>query len=117
MVPLEEDSAHAQAQSRGHSQLDLDFALAMHRKVKSQLAPPAALLPYLFRKDSSDRWEDVAAQFQKTAAALRQEGRRLRRSHWERFGQEVAQIVSPADKADETRYLYELLFRNPPLEV
>jgi hypothetical protein len=41
---------------------------------------------------------------------------RLRRSHWESFHNEVAQIVTPMDRTEETRYLYELLFRNLPLE-
>ena len=53
-------------------------------------------------------------RFGKTSQALRQEVSRLRRKHWELFRDEVAQISTPSEKTDETRYLYELLFRNLP---
>lgn len=96
------------------SQLDLDFALVIHRKVMANLSPRAELKPYLFQKDLSEGWDEIAAQVGKTSTAVRKEVSRLRRGHWEEFRDEVAQIVTPANRDEETRYLYELLFRNLP---
>lgn len=96
------------------SQLDVDFALAIHHQVMNQLAPRDQLKPFIFQKDSSKGWDEIAASFGKTSTAVRKEVSRLRRNHWERFRAEVAQLVDPAERVEETRYLYELLFRNFP---
>jgi len=115
-VSLTDNDVDVQAESQVDSQLDLDFALVIHRKVMEQLAPQEDLKPYIFQKDSSEGWDEVAVRLGKASTAIRKEVSRLRRSHWERFRDEVAQIVTPADRAAETRHLYELLFRNLPPE-
>lgn len=115
-VSLTDNDVDVQAEGQTNSQLDLDFALVIHRKVMKSLAPTEELKPYIFQKDSSEGWEAIATRVNKTAAAVRKEVSRLRRGHWECFRDEVAKIVTPADRAEETRYLYELLFRNFPQE-
>ena len=115
-VPLVENDADILADGHAESQLDVDFARVIHRKVMDALVPTDELKPYLFQKDSSEGWEAIATRLGKTSETVRQEVCRLRRSHWKRFQDEVAQIVTPANRAEETRYLYELLFRNPPSE-
>lgn len=115
-VPLLEDEADLAEAACADSQLDVDFALDIHRKVMRELEPRDELKPYLFQKDSSEGWEAIAARLAKPATAVRKEVSRLRRRHWEIFHNEVAQIVTPAGRAEETRYLYELLFRNLPSE-
>ncbi len=115
-LPLTDNDEDLQAEVQVDSQLDLDFALAIHRTVMDALAPTEALRPYIFQKDSSEGWEAIAARANKSAAALRKEVSRLRRGHWEGFRDKIAQIVTPANRAEETRYLYELLFRNLPSE-
>jgi len=115
-VSLSENDVDVQADGHADSELDVDFALVIHRKVMDALTPPEELKPYIFQKDSSEGWEAIAARAGKTSTAVRQEVGRLKRRHWERFRDEVAQIVTPANRAEETRYLYELLFRNLPSE-
>ncbi len=115
-VSLTDNDVDVQAHGQADSQLDLDFALVIHRKVMAALAPTDELKPYIFQKDSSEGWDAVAARVNKTSAAVRKEVSRLRRGHWEYFQDEVAQIVTPANRTEETRYLYELLFRNLPAE-
>lgn len=116
-VPLLEDEVDEKSAATGDSQLDVDFALAIHRKLMDRLSPTAELRPYIFLKDTSIGWEEVAGRLQRTPAAVRKQVSRLRRSHWESFRTEVGQIVTPANRAEETRYLYELLFRNLPAEA
>jgi hypothetical protein len=115
-VPLAESDVDAEAGGQTDSQLDVDFALIIHGKVMEALSPVDELKPYLFQKDSSQGWEDIAARLGKSSTAIRKEVSRLRRRHWERFRDEVAQIVTPANRAEETRYLYEVLFRNLPAD-
>jgi len=115
-VSLSDNDVDVQAEEQADSQLDLDFALVIHRRVMEQIAPQEDLKPYIFQKDSSEGWEEVAVRLGKSSTAIRKEVSRLRRSHWERFRDEVAQIVTPADRAAETRHLYALLFRNLPTE-
>jgi hypothetical protein len=115
-VSLVENDADMLADGHADSQLDVDFARVIHRKVMDALVPTDELKPYIFQKDSSEGWEAIATRWGKTSESVRQEVCRLRRSHWKRFQDEVAQIVTPANRAEETRYLYELLFRNPPSE-
>ena len=116
-VPLADGHLDFQAQGPADSQLDLDFALVIHRKVMDRLAPTPELIPYLFQKETSTSWDSIAARLQRTSVAVRKEVSRLRRAHWETFRDEVASIVMPGDTADETRYLYELLFRHLPVEL
>ena len=98
------------------SQLDLDLALDIHRKVMKALAPPEALKPYIFQKDSSEGWDEIAARLGITPDAVRQRVHRLREQHWVRFSDEVTQITTPEDHDKETRYLYELLLKHLPAE-
>ncbi len=113
-VSLNDNDIDVQADGQADSQLDLDFALVIHARVMEALVPNEALMPYIFQKDSSEGWEEIATRVGKTSAAVRKEVSRLRRGHWEKFRDEVAEIVTPATRIEETRYLYELLFRNPP---
>ena len=113
---LADNDVDVQAENSTDSQLDLDFALVIHRRVMESLAPADELKPYIFQKDSSEGWQAIATRVGKTSTAIRKEVGRLRRGHWECFQKEVAQIVAPANRAEETRYLYELLFRNLPAE-
>jgi DNA-directed RNA polymerase specialized sigma24 family protein len=113
-VPLYEDEVDSKSLAVGDSQLDVDFALEIHQKVMSRLSPATELGAYIFLKDSGIGWEEVAARLQRTPAAVRKEVSRLRRRHWESFQAEVGQIATPANRAQETRYLYELLFKNLP---
>jgi len=113
-VSLADNDVDLQAEGQDDSQLDLDFALVIHGRVMGSLAPAELLKPYIFQKDSSEGWDAIAMRIGKTTTAVRKEVSRLRREHWEYFRNEVAQIVTPANRADETRYLYELLFRNLP---
>lgn len=115
-VPLHENDVDVEAAGQVDSQLDLDFALLIHRKVMDALAPRSELKPYIFLKDAGEGWEEIAARLGKTPVAVRKEVSRLRRGHWERFRDEVAQIVTPENRSEETRYLYELLFRHLPEE-
>jgi hypothetical protein len=115
-VSLAENDVDVLADGQVDSQLDLDFALVIHRNVMTTLSPRAELRPYIFQKDSSQGWDEIAKRMGKTSVAVRKEVGRLRRSHWEEFRDEVAQIVTPANRAEETRYLYELLFRNLPAD-
>jgi RNA polymerase sigma-70 factor (ECF subfamily) len=110
--PLGDEEPDGHEQPDADERLDRDLALAIHRRVMDRLAPPPELLPYLFSKDPATGWDEVALSLNTTPAALRQRIHRLRRAHWEEFGKEVAQMVHPADRAEETRYLYEILFRN-----
>ena len=113
-VPLL-DNVDTESDALADSQLDIEFAVEIHRRVMDQLQPDEALKHYIFEKD--ERWDEVAARLQTNAAALRQAVARLRRRHWELFRDEVGQMVTTReDKAEETRYLYELLFRNRPRE-
>lgn len=113
-VPLWEVEGELPGSLEGETPLDVDFAQVIHRKVMARLAPREGLKAYLFYKESAEGWDEVAERLGTTAAAIRKEVSRLRRSHWELFSAEVAQIASPADRAEETKYLYELLFRNQP---
>jgi hypothetical protein len=115
-VSLTDNDLDVQAGGPADSQLDLDFALVIHRKVMASLAPTEELRPYIFQKDSNEKWDLIAMRTNKTSAAVRKEVSRLRRGHWETFRDEVAQIVTPEHRTVETRYLYELLFRNFPDE-
>ena len=115
-VSLADNDVADLADGQAYSQLDLDFALVIHRRAMKSLAPADDLKPYIFQKDSSEGWDVIATRAGKTSTALRKEVSRLRRGHWEKFRDEVAQIVTPANRAEETRYLYELLFRNFPEE-
>lgn len=114
-VPLADNDVEIEAQVIADTQLDVDFALAIHREVMNRLSPREELKPYIFKKDSNESWNDIATHLNATSMTIRKEVSRLRRRHWECFRDVVAQIVDPADKAEETRYLYELLFRNLPL--
>lgn len=116
IVSLAENDADAGGGGPADSQLDLDFALVIHQKVMAVLVPRPELKPYIFQKDSSEGWDEIATRLGKTSVAVRKEVCRLRRTHWEQFRAAVAQIATPANRADETRYLYELLFRNLPAE-
>jgi RNA polymerase sigma-70 factor (ECF subfamily) len=115
-VSLSENDMDIQAAGHPDSQLDADFALVIHRRVMGSLMPADELKQYIFQKDSSEGWEAIAARLGKTSGAVRKEVSRLRRNHWESFRNEVAQIVTPANRVEETRYLYELLFRHLPAE-
>ncbi len=115
-VPLADHDAEAGADTDPDSPLDIDFALAIHAQVMSQLAPRDELKPYLFLKDTTEGWNGIAAALGTTPTAIRQEVCRLRRRHWMKFRDEVAEIVKPSDRAEETKYLYELLFRNLPAD-
>ncbi len=115
-VSLAENDMEIGMDGHADSQLDLDFALVIHRKVLDRLRPRPELKPYIFQKDSDEGWEAIATRLGKNSAAVRKEISRLRRGHWEQFRDEVAQIVTPAHRAEETRYLYELLFRHLPAE-
>jgi len=115
-LSLSDNDLDVQADGEVDSRLDLDFALVIHGKVMAHLAPAPELKTYLFQKESSEGWEEIAGRLGKTATAVRKEVSRLRRGHWEKFRDEVAQIVTPGNRAEETRYLYELLFRNLPAE-
>jgi ECF sigma factor len=115
-ISLADNDVDIEAQTSTDSQLDVDFALEIHRRVMKQIVPQEDLKPFIFQKDSSEGWNEIAARLNKTPTAIRKEVSRLRRGHWESFRNEVAQIVTPADRVEETRYLYELLFRNLPLE-
>jgi len=110
--PLNENSDCALDEGTD-SLFDVDLALDIDHRVMKKIDPPPDLLPYIFQKDSTTRWDDVARKLQTTATALRQRVRRLRQEHWKRFADEAGALVSPPGEADETRYLYELLFRNP----
>jgi DNA-directed RNA polymerase specialized sigma24 family protein len=112
IVPLAGNEAAQPAGTDGDPQFDSDLAAEIHARVMSKLEPPGDFVPYLFGKDPSPGWDEVAATLNTTSAALRKRVSRLRRAHWEGFRDQVAELVSPGDKADETRYLYELLFRN-----
>ena len=111
-VALGDNDIDVEADCQADSQLDLDFALVIHQRVMDALAPKPELKPYIFQKDASEGWDEIAKRLSKTAPAVRKEVSRLRRGHWEHFRDEVAQIVTPMNRAEETRYLYELLFRN-----
>jgi len=113
-VPLTDCDIDLQAQETADSQYDLDIALTIHERVMNKLAPPPELAPFIFQKDSSDSWDEIADRLKTTPTAIRQKAGRLRRKHWESFRDEVAQTVTPPNQADETRYLYELLFKNLP---
>lgn len=115
-VPIDENDVIRGAVGSADESLDADFALEIHRKVMERLSPPEDLKRFIFQKDSSQGWNDIGASLKKTAPAIRQEVRRLRRRHWELFSDEVAEIVTPAQRAEETRYLYELLFKISPAE-
>jgi hypothetical protein len=115
-VSLSENDFDVGADGHGDSQLDLDFALIINQKVMAGLTPRPELKPYIFQKDSEEGWETIATRLGKKSTAVRKEISRLRRNHWELFRDEVAQIVTPANRAEETQYLYELLFRNAPSE-
>jgi len=113
-VPLPDGEPGIATGDATESQLDSDFALTTHQRVMSQLAPRDELKPYIFQKESSQGWDEIATGLGRTPEAVRKEVSRLRRSHWERFRAEVARIVNPTDRVEETRYLYELLFKNFP---
>lgn len=113
-MSLHDNDVDVHAEGDTDSQLDLDFALVIHRKVMEQLQPRPELKSYIFQKDSNEGWGEIAIRSGKSPVAVRKEISRLRRGHWESFRDEVAQIVTPANRAEETRYLYELLFRNLP---
>jgi hypothetical protein len=115
-VPLGDWDGSAQVQAVADSQLDLEIALTIHARVMQKLVPAPELAVFIFQKDSCEPWDEISIRLQRTPEAVRKEVSRLRRRHWELFRDEVAQIVTPPNKAEETRYLYELLFRNPPLE-
>lgn len=115
-VSLSENDFEVGAVGDGDSQLDLDFALVINQKVMGSLNPRPELKSYIFQKDSEEGWDTIAARLGKNSAALRKEISRLRRNHWELFRDEVGQIVTPANRAEQTQYLYELLFRNAPSE-
>lgn len=104
------------SQPDNDSHLDLDFALEINRRVMAKLAPPPELKRFIFQKDRGEPWNEVAERFGKKSGSIRQGVHRLRRRHWELFRDEVALIATPAEKADETKYLYELLFKHAPLE-
>ena len=114
VVSLTDNDLELGGADQADNQMDVDFALVIHKKVMITLAPRPELLPYIFQKDSSESWNEIAAQLGKTSVAVRKEVGRLRRRHWEIFQDEVIQIVTLEFRADETRYLYELLFRNLP---
>ena len=111
-VPLFDDVVDAQSQSPGDSTYDLDVALTIHERVMSALAPSQELTAYIFWKESSEPWDRIASRLGITPAAARQQASRLRRKHWEEFSKEVSQISTPLEHADETRYLYQLLFKH-----
>lgn len=115
-VSLAENDVDIGVDGHADSQLDLDFALVIHRKVLDRLQPRPELKSYIFQKDSNEGWDEIALRCGKSPVAVRKEISRLRRGHWEQFRDEVAQIVTPAHRAEETRYLYELLFRHLPAE-
>ncbi len=115
-LSLTDKDVDIEAEPRTESPLDVDFAIAIHGKAMNQLAPQEDLKSYIFQKDSGEGWNQIAARLNKSPTAVRKEVSRLRRSHWEHFRDEVAQIVSPAERVEETRYLYELLFKHLPLE-
>jgi RNA polymerase sigma-70 factor (ECF subfamily) len=115
-VALVDNDVDVEADGPADSQLDMDFALVIHQRVMDALRPRTELKPYIFQKDTSERWDEIAKCLGKTAQAVRKEVSRLRRRHWEQFRDQVAQIVTPANRVEETRYLYELLFRNFPAE-
>lgn len=113
-VPLDENDTDFQLEEDNDNQLDLDFAVTIHERVMGRLSPREELRPYIFDKDPREGWQAVAERMGKTSTAVRQEVSRLRRKHWTMFRDEVAQIVRPEYRSEETRYLYELLFRHPP---
>jgi hypothetical protein len=114
-VSFEAGDFEVQVDGAAESRLDVDFAHTIHRRVMDGLGPSSgALAGYIFQKDSSEGWEDIAKKLGRTSAAVRKEFSRLRQRHWEDFRSEVAQIVMPTQCNEETQYLYELLFRNPP---
>src|SRR6266496_2059803 len=53
-VSLSDNDVDIHAEEQPDSQLDLDFALAIHRKVMESFAPPDELKPYIFQKDASE---------------------------------------------------------------
>ncbi len=108
IVPLAGDEAAPEIDE--DPQFDCDLARDIHSRVMKRLDPPPELLPYLFGKDPGHGWDEVATASNTTSTALRKRISRLRRAHWEAFRDEVSEIVSSADRASETRYLYELLF-------
>ena len=114
-VPLHDNDIEPEAEGSDDSQFDLDLAIAIHRRVMARLVTQEGLKPYIFLKDSTEGWDEIAARLGTTSTAIRQAVGRLRRRHWEAFKDEVTQIVAPAERAEETRYLYDLLFRNPPV--
>jgi hypothetical protein len=113
-VPLVERDVELAEAGAVDSHLDVDLALEMHQRVMAKLEPDQMLAPYIFQKDASEGWDSIAARLNRTTAAVRKEVSRLRRRHWECFRDEVAQTATPADRAEETRYLYGLLFKNLP---
>jgi RNA polymerase sigma-70 factor (ECF subfamily) len=115
-VSLNDNDVDVQTDGEVDSRLDLDFAFVIHGKVMAHLAPAPELKTYLFQKETGEGWEEIARRLGKTTTAVRKEVSRMRRGHWEKFRDEVAQIVTPANRVEETRYLYELLFRNLPAE-
>jgi DNA-directed RNA polymerase specialized sigma24 family protein len=114
LVTLEAEAGGPESEANSDNQLDIDFALTIHERVMRDLAPSPEVAPYLFRKDPSERWEEVAASLGKSAMAVRKEVSRIRRGHWEKFRNEVGQIVAPTERPEETKYLYKVLFRNVP---
>lgn len=115
-VPLEEIDSETQSNGVALNNLDLDFAYAIHHRVMASLKSSDGLACYIFQKDSTEGWEAIAKQLGRTSAAVRKEVSRLRQHHWVSFRSEVAQIVTPVQCDEETRYLYELVFRNPPAD-
>jgi len=116
IVPLDE-ALVSENESETFGHLDVDLALAIHGRVMKKLASPVELVKYIFRKDENIHWQDVAAQLDVKAPALRQAIRRLRLKHWKIFNDEVAELVSQENNSEETQYLYELLFKNPPIDA
>lgn len=92
--------------------LDVEMALAIHERVMKTLRGREDLLRYIFRKDPAQGWNEVAQELGLTSAAVRQEVRRIRLRHMEAFREEVSRIASLEHRSDETRYLYEALFKH-----
>src|SRR6266498_4896763 len=58
------------SEGKEDSQLDLDFALLIHRKVMESLAPTKELKPYIFQKDSIEGWDAIATRLGKTSTGV-----------------------------------------------
>lgn len=97
------------------SRLDVELALAVHERVVKTLRGREELRHYIFHKDPVQGWNEIAQELGLSSDAVRQEIRRMRLRHWESFRDEVSRMVSPEHRAEETQYLYETLFKHPPV--